>query len=137
MRNIYRNERLKNIWDKTKYFFTNEDYIDITILDEKKLDRLSRLASYAPSTIENLKGYRLSEQLDFVDRLFDKFQDAPLVGVAILEKHKMSDIDLTDDSSLLLLELTVRKQILDDPNHKVDKILDRKFAQLDNLGDWF
>lgn len=137
MRNIYRNERLKSIWNKTKYFFTTEDYIDVTIVDEKKLDRLSRLASHAPNTIENLRGYRLSEQLDFVDRLFDKFKDVPLVGVSILEKHKMSDIDLTDDSSLLVLELSVRKQIIDDPNHKVDKILDKKFAQLDNLGDWF
>lgn len=127
MRNIYRNERLKSIWNKTKYFFTTEDYIDVTIVDEKKLDRLSRLASHAPNTIENLRGYRLSEQLDFVDRLFDKFKDVPLVGVSILEKHKMSDIDLTDDSSLLVLELSVRKQIIDDPNHKVDKILDNWF----------
>jgi len=136
MRNIYRNEKLKLIWEKTKYFLTTEDYIDVSIVDEKNLDRLARLTEYAPGTIENLRGHRLSKQLEFVDKMFNKFKEDPLVGISILEKYKMDDIDLNDDSSLLLQELSVRRKVIDDVNHKVDKILDGKYAKLDNLGDF-
>lgn len=123
MRNIYRNEKLKSIWEKTRYFFTTEDYIDITIVDEKSLGRLARLTEHAPGTIENLRGFRLSKQLEFIDNLFEKFKEDPLVGISILEKYKMDSIDLNDDSSLLILELSVRRNVAVDKMNKVDKIL--------------
>jgi len=139
MRNIFKNERLKSIWEKTRFFFTNEEYIDTTIVDEKKLQLLSRVAEYAPNTIENMRGYKLSEQLDFIGKLYDKYKDDFLVGVSILEKHKMSDIDLNDDSGLLVLELSVRKNLVNDSyKTKVDRILERKseYSKLDNLFEW-
>lgn len=138
MRNIFRNERLKKIWEKTRYFFTTEEYIDVSIVDDKKLDILSRLAQFAPNTINSLKDFRLSKQLDFVDNLFDKFKDDPLIGIAILEKYKLDEIDLNDDKSLLILELTVRKNIADDPRNKVEKILQKNgpFRELDNVSFW-
>jgi hypothetical protein len=132
MRNIYINNRLKSIWSKTKYFFNSEEYIDVNIIDQKSLDRLSKLALFAPNTIENLRGNRLSHQLEFINKLFDKFKNNPLIGISILEKHKMNDIDLDDDQLLLILELSVRKQIISDPSNKVNKILNNKYSDIDN-----
>jgi hypothetical protein len=133
IRNIYRNEKLKNIWMKTKFFFDSEDYIDVTIIDDKELDLLSRLASHAPNTIKNLKDYRLSTQLSFVTRLLDKYKDDPLIGIAILEKYKLSDINLNDDSLLMLQELTVRKNIVDDPRNKAKKVLHGSIDNIETL----
>lgn len=135
MRNIYNNSDLKKIWEKTSYFFTTEDYIDVTIVDSASIERLARLTDYAPNTIENLRGHRLSEQLAFVDRLFDKFKEDPIIGISILEKFKLEDIDLDDDSSLLILELTVRKRILNDVDMKVSNILNN--SDIDNVSNWF
>lgn len=135
MRNIYNNEDLKKIWEKVSYFFTTEDYIDVTIVDEKSLERLARLTEHAPGTIESLKGFRLSKQLEFVDNLFEKFKEDPLVGISILEKYKMDDIDLNDDSSLLILELSVRRNVISDKDHKVDRVLNREYSKFDNVDD--
>lgn len=132
MRNIYKNERLKSIWSKTKYFFTTEDYIDVSIVDEKNLDRLFRITEVSPNTIENLKGVKLSSQLEFIEKLFNKFEGNLLSGISILEKHKMIDIDLNDDSLLLILELTVRRNVVNDKNDKVNKILGEKFNSFDS-----
>ncbi len=137
MRNIYNNDRLKQIWEKTKYFFTTEDYIDVTIVDSVSVDRLARLTEYAPNTIENLRGHRISKQLEFVNKLFDRFKEDPIIGISILEKHKLEDIDLDDDSSLLVLELSVRKLIINDVNMKANKIVNKDHVGIDNVSEWF
>jgi hypothetical protein len=133
MRNIYKNEYLKNIWKNTQYFFTTEDYIDISIVDNQSLNRLARLTLYAPNTIEKLKGYKLSKQLEFIDKLFNKYKDDPIVGISILEKHKVEDINLDDDLCLLVLELSVRRNILEDKTNKVGKIFEQKINPIDNV----
>lgn len=138
MRHIYGNDNRKKIWEKLCYYFNTEDYIDIEV-DEKDVELFSRLSQYAPNAIDNLRGLKLSEQLKIVNKLFDKFKDDPLIAISILEKCKISpDIEI-DDSTALILELSVRKEIISDVNNKVNRVLDIKddHKSIDNTFDLF
>ena len=84
------------------------------------------MSSIAPKSIINLKGKPLSKQIKILHTLVEKFRHDPIISISILEKIKIEDnVDLDDDMTLLLLELSVRKEILDDPNDKVRRILDK------------
>lgn len=108
IRNIWGNQRLSEIWSKIFFFFVDKDYVDCNA-SEEDLDLLRRLASYAPRTVVLLSGKKLSEQIDIVKWILGKFESDPIIAIAILEKHNISK-DL-DDLDLLLLELSVRKNI--------------------------
>ena len=125
MRNIY-NTKFKDIWSKIYFFYTDSKYIDVDISKED-LELLSKLGSFAPNSIENLKGMKISEQLHIVKKLLDIYKDDPIVAISILEKGKLSLCDdLDDESNQLLLELSVRRNIINDTKGKVSKILDIK-----------
>jgi hypothetical protein len=122
MRNVYGNNNLTKIWKELKYLFI-EDYLDI-IPDKKDFDLLARLVKWAPKSINTLRGLKISEQIKRVKFILEEFKHDPIIGISILEKHK--DINLEnklDDSMKLILELTVRKDIINDTNGKVSKIL--------------
>lgn len=108
IRNIWNNQRLSEIWSKLFFFFVDKDYVDCDA-SEEDLDLLRRLASYAPRTVVLLSGKKLSEQISLVKWILSKFESDPIIAIAILEKHNISK-DL-DDLDLLLLELSVRKNI--------------------------
>ena len=57
--------------------------------------------------------------------MFQKFESDPIVAISILEKHKLNEIELTEEN-LFLLELSVRKKIVNDTKGKVNKILNIK-----------
>jgi hypothetical protein len=81
------------------------------------------LTLYAPDTIEKLRGYKLSEQITLFKRLLNEFKGDPLLAICVLEKHKVDiDFEFTEDDKLLL-ELSVRKEIVDDGRNKVNRIL--------------
>jgi hypothetical protein len=120
MRNIYKNKNLSEIWKKLYFFFTDNNYIDCQPNIED-LELISRLGVYAPNSIENLKGLKLSEQINLVRSILDKFKDDPIIAISILEKHKLKGVELNDET-LLLLELSVRKKIVKN-NSKVDIIM--------------
>ena len=99
-----------------------ENYIDIEFTKEN-ISLLNRIINSAPNSINNLKGLTLSRQLEIINILFQHFHNDPIIAIAILEVCKFNNVDLEDEMSLLLLELSVRKKILDDPTDKVRKIM--------------
>ena len=126
MRNIWSKENLTSIWRKVYYFFDDVNYIDREV-SEEDLELLSRFVSNAPNSIENLKGLKLSEQIDIIKMFLDKFKEDPIIAISILEKVKMTKDLVLDDQTALILELSVRKSS-NDTRNKVGKILidDRK-----------
>ena len=121
MRNIYGNSTLEELWSKLSYFFGDLDYIDKEVSQED-IELLVRFSQNAPNSIENLKGLKLSEQILLIKKFFEKFKDDPIVAISILEKQKVDkDIEL-DETTSLLLELSVRKEIVNDTKGKVYKI---------------
>jgi len=122
MRNIYGKENLKKAWCDLNWFFNKVDYID-TDASERDIKLLNRLSLYAPNTIENLKGYKISEQLEIVKKLLDRYVDDPIIAISILEKIKIDKNIVLDEETSLLLELSVRKEIVNDTKGKVSKIL--------------
>jgi hypothetical protein len=123
MRNIYKsNEYLKSVWSKLYYFFNDVHYIDREI-NLEDLDLLQRFGKYAPGSIENLKGLKLSEQIDVIKMFLDNFKEDPIVAISILENIKVDKNIILDEQTKLILELSVRKQIISDTRGKVSKIL--------------
>ncbi len=122
MRNIYNNSELKKHWMNLSYFWGDSNYLDKEVT-ESDIKLLSRLARYAPSSINNLKGMRFSEQIDLSNRLFDKFKEDPIIAISILEDIKLDKDIILDEQTLLILELLVRKKIVSDTKGKVKSIL--------------
>ena len=132
MRNIWGNKNLQNIWKNVYYFFTDVSYIDREIISED-LELLSRFSQYAPKSIENLKGLKISEQIDIIKMFLDKFKEDPLIAISILEKIKVTKDIVLDDQTALLLELSVRKEIINDTKNKVRRILKNDDNQSQNF----
>ena len=122
IRNVYGNESIKKIWNS--YSFNSEDYIDCQPTDSD-LDLLKRLVENTRS-INTLNGYTLSEQLNIIKTLFKEFSDDPIIAISLLEKEGFKLPEEFDESTKLLLELSVRKEIINDTKGKVGKILGEK-----------
>jgi hypothetical protein len=134
MRNIYGNENLKEIWKQLDYFFMDADYIDKEVSQED-IELLIRFSKYAPNSIENLKGLKLSEQVDLIKKFFDRYSDDPIVAISILEKQKIDKDIVLDEQTSLILELSVRKQIVNDTRGKVKNILKIESDDSDSIND--
>jgi hypothetical protein len=123
MRNIYdKNQTLKDMWSKLYYFFNDVHYIDREVSNED-LELLQRFGKYAPGSIENLKGLKISEQIEIIKNFLDKFKEDPIIAISILESVKVDKDIILDEQTMLLLELSVRKKIVNDTKGKVNKIL--------------
>ena len=123
MRNIYgKDQSLKDMWSKLYYFFDNVHYIDREV-NQEDMDLLQRFSKYAPGSIENLKGLKISEQIDVIKKFLDTFKEDPIVAISILESVKVDKNIILDEQTMLLLELSVRKKIVNDTRGKVNKIL--------------
>jgi hypothetical protein len=122
MRNVYGSEKLSSLWPKLHWFFVSENYVDMDV-EKEDIELLHRFSSYAPDTIENLKGLKLSEQIKIIKTFLEKYKEDPIVAISILEKVKV-DVDMVlDEETLLLMELAVRKKIVNDTRNKVGRIL--------------
>lgn len=122
IRNIYNNKELADIWTELHQLYNDVDYVDKDVsVEDIKL--LGRLIKNAPGSIQNLKGLKLSEQIDLFKRLLGKYEDDPIIAISILEKYKLDKNIELDSSTILLLELAVRKEIITDVQNKVGKIL--------------
>jgi hypothetical protein len=125
MRNIYGKEELSKLWKKLYFYFKDINYIDKEVSMED-IELLCRFSENAPNSIENLKSYKLSEQISIIKKFLDNYKEDPIIAISILENVKVNkDIEL-DEQTSLLLELSVRKQIVNDTRGKVNKILDIK-----------
>lgn len=120
IRNIYDNEHLVRMWNKLSYFFT-DDYVDCEISDKDML-LLENFAKYASGSINTLKGLKLSEQISFINKVLEEFKEDPIIAISLLEKGNINIDTEFDDLSKLLLELSVRKEIVNNQN-KADLIL--------------
>ena len=59
------------------------------------------------------------------------YNDDPIIAISVLEKNKLDkDIEL-DEQTKLLLELSVRKEIVNDTRGKVNKILIEDETEVD------
>ena len=125
MRNIYGKDNLASIWKKVYYYFNDVNYIDREVISED-LELLYRFSQAAPNSIENLKGMKISEQINIIKKFLDKFKEDPIIAISILESMKIDkDIEL-DEQTSLLLELSVRKKIVNDTRNKVGRILNNE-----------
>lgn len=132
IRNIYsnKNQNLKLIWEHLHYFYNTPGYVDQEVTEED-IKLLSRLVYNAPNTIPNLKGLKLSEQINLFKKLLEVYNDDPIIAISVLEKNKLDkDIEL-DEQTKLLLELSVRKEIVNDTRGKVNKILIEDETEVD------
>jgi hypothetical protein len=120
MRNIYGKDNLPLLWSKLSFFFVDKSYIDCEPTEDE-LGLISRLGKYAPDSIENLKGKKLSEQIKLVKMILEKYEEDPIVAISILEKHKINHE--LDNQDLFLMELSVRRQIVSDTRNKVNRVL--------------
>lgn len=108
--------RISLIWD------TRIDYFDIKP-EEQDIELLERVINISPNSVNNLKGKPISKQLGIIRTLLEKFKDDPIVAVSILEKTNFNEnVNLDDEWNLFLLEMSVRKDILEDPMDKALKI---------------
>lgn len=126
LRNIYMKPELVNIWNQLRPLFINEDYVDGGVdLEDMKL--LSKTIKFLPKTILNLRGYKLTEQVTILKSLLELYKEDPSIAFSVLEKHMIEPNQEIDDSTALLYELSVRKEIVDDRhNAMVENILDKR-----------
>jgi len=128
VRNIFGNHDLEKMWYKLHLVFDYnlgiKNYLDFTPTEDE-VNFFNRLIINASDCVRHLSGFPLSRQMYIVNTIFDKFKNDPIVAISILETYCIDyNIDLENDMDLLLLELAVRKKILDDPKDKVRKIFE-------------
>ena len=116
---------LVDIWNKLRPLFINEDYVDGGI-DVEDMKLLSKTIQFLPKTILNLRGYKLTEQVSIIKLLLERYKEDPTIAFSILEKHTIEPNQEIDDSTALLYELSVRKEIVDEfHNIRVESILSK------------
>jgi hypothetical protein len=142
MRSINNNKLLEKIWADTHLIIDTNykiaEYIDYPIM-EKELKILKNLIRISPKCVKNLKGYTLSKQMNWINRIVKKFNHDLIIAISILEEYPIyEDLDLEDDMNLLMLELGVRKKIVSDPRNKVGWIFgtDEKEKEPSNQSSW-
>jgi hypothetical protein len=121
MRNVEKNEKYIRVWSKLSHLFTYDGYLDYDPSDDD-INLLHRLIYNVPKVIKNLQGITMSKQVELVNRLFDTFKYDLTIPLALLEKQKIDPNIILDESTCLLLELSVRLEIINN-NYKIDKIL--------------
>jgi hypothetical protein len=126
VRNILNKRNLEKLWfNLNPIMDTNmsiSEYVDMD-LDEKSIERLRKLIVYAPNTNRNLKGLSISKQLETFDTILSKFPSDPFLAISIMENYDLKDHNLDDEMELLLMELAIRKNIVEDTKDKVFHIL--------------
>lgn len=121
IRNIEKDTLHYKIWSKLQPLYVYDNYVDCDPQD-KDLDLMTNLINYIPGVIKNLQNISLSNQIKLVKKLVSEFSDDPTIAFAILENQKI-DIDMVlDESTKLLLELSVRTKIVNN-NYPINTIL--------------
>jgi len=132
VRQVDKNPNLYKVWEKVPEIVNRIDYIDCEIIDED-IDFLKRLVNVSPMSINNLRNLTLSQQVNLVKKLFDKFKDDPIIAISILEELRIDLKNDFDDGDLILMELMVRKRIINDTLRKVDRL----FNNVKTIDDLF
>lgn len=112
-REVYK-KKLDYAWLRLSDLFI-VDYITDDY-NEKDVDFLERFYHYFPGAMLNLRGSLFKEQVNFLNKLFETFDDKS-IAIALLENGKLDcdkDISSLDTMDKTLLELSVRKYIVNE-----------------------
>jgi hypothetical protein len=120
-RNVQSDINQYKIWSKLQPLFTYENYVDCDPKEED-LDILKRLIENVPGCIKNLQGISISNQINLVNKLFNTFKDDLTIAISLLENKKIDPDIVLDEQTILLLELSVRVEIVNN-KYDLDKIL--------------
>lgn len=135
IRNIYGNEELKKYWNELSNCFETPDYVDCEPSDND-FGLLTRFLKHSPKSFNKLKGMKLSEQIELIKTLLNHFSEDPIIAISLLESDRFKMPEEFDESTKLLLELSVRKEIVNDGRNKVKNILlekDETFKSESNI----
>jgi len=136
LRNIYTKPELVDIWNQLRPLFVNEDYVDGGV-DVEDMKLLSSTIQFLPKTILNLRGYKLTEQISILKLLLERYKEDPEIAFSVLEKHTIEPGQEIDDTTALLYELSVRKEIVDDAhNSRVQSILSKIESKVEDSDHW-
>lgn len=126
---------IRNIWKKTQFekswfklypvidnVLSSSQYFDKDVTEEE-FDLLSKMINFAPNSSKNLLGLSISKQLEVIKTVLSKFENDLFVGITVLESYEIKNHNLDDEMEVLLMELSVRKQVIEDTKDKVYKIL--------------
>jgi hypothetical protein len=122
-RNIQNDINQYKIWSKLQPLFTYENYVDCDPKEED-IDMLKRIIENVPGCIKNLQGISISKQINLVNKLFSTFKNDLTIALSLLENKKLDPDIVLDDDTVLLLELSVRVEIVNN-KYDFDKILGR------------
>ena len=136
LRNIYTKPELIDVWNKLRPLFINEDYVDGGV-DVEDMKLLSSTIQFLPKTILNLRGYKLTEQVSIIKLLLERYKEDPTIAFSVLEKHTIEPDQEIDDTTALLYELSVRKEITDDAhNSRIQSILSKIESKVEDSDHW-
>ena len=136
LRNIYTKPELIDVWNKLRPLFINEDYVDGGV-DVEDMKLLSSTIQFLPKTILNLRGYKLTEQVSIIKLLLERYKEDPTIAFSVLEKHTIEPNQEIDDTTALLYELSVRKEITDDThNSRIQSILSKIESKVEDSDHW-
>lgn len=121
LRNVKDNPVLKGYWKD--FNFNRVDYMDGATREDK--DFIFNLGKWT-TAMNSLDGLKLVEQVEIVKKLFNEFSDDPIIAISLLEKGNFKLPEEFDESTKLLLELSVRKEIVNDTKGKVRRVLGEK-----------
>jgi len=126
MRNILNRKEYEKAWHGLHPIIDSsipfEEYFDIE-LEDSQVEKIKKLVNHAPNTSRNLRGLSLSKQIDIFEKILSKFKKDPFVAISVMERYDLKDHDLDDEMELLLMELSIRRELVDDPTDKVYHIL--------------
>jgi hypothetical protein len=122
IRQVRNNKRNEFVWEQLKHLYKDSDYVDCDF-EKKDVEFLSRLTNNFPDIIENLKHLKLNGQIQLIKKMFNIWKDDPIIAISVLEKHKLTPDMEISEQDLLLLELSVRKNIVIDNSTKLNKVL--------------
>ena len=114
MRNIYKNELLREVWNRFFYFYKSNDYIDIDINSrEEDVNMMCELVKSHPLMLPNLDGYKLSEQIFIIKEVQYKIANLydKETAIAVLENARIKNNHELDEDECLILGLSVRKKV--------------------------
>jgi hypothetical protein len=117
MRNVYGDEEKMRLFNGLVPLFGAKNYFD-EIPKEEDSRMLALLCSISPLITKALKDMTISEQINVVKTTFAAFDDKT-VALAALENGRVVDAWM-DESDLLLMELSLRKELFGRIESRVD-----------------
>ena len=108
MRNVYGDKEKMMLFEGIIPLFGAKNYFD-EIPNEEDSKMLTILCSISPLITKALKGMTISQQISVVKKTFNAFEDMT-VSLALLESGRIVE-PWMDESDLLLMELSMRKDI--------------------------